>query len=77
MLPQPRHRFLLANDLGTGKTSMAGLPIKELKLREDIEPVRVLCPAPLTIQWQDEMVRGFGATGATGSANVWTENARQ
>jgi superfamily II DNA or RNA helicase len=60
MLPQPRLRFLLADDPGAGKTIMAGLLIKELKLREAIERILILCPAPLTIQWQDEMLRWFG-----------------
>lgn len=60
MLPQPRLRFLLADDPGAGKTIMAGLLVKELKLREAIERILVLCPAPLTIQWQDEMLRWFG-----------------
>ena len=62
MLPQPRLRFLLADDPGAGKTIMAGLLIKELKLREAVERVLILCPAPLTIQWQDEMLRWFGET---------------
>src|SRR5438552_4007934 len=59
MLPQPRLRYLLADDPGAGKTIMAGLLIKELKLREAVERVLILCPAPLTIQWQDEMIRWF------------------
>ena len=37
MLPQPRLRFLLADDPGAGKTIMAGLLLKEMKLREAIE----------------------------------------
>jgi len=60
MLPQPRLRFLLADDPGAGKTIMAGLLVKELKLRQAIERILVLCPAPLTIQWQDELLRWFG-----------------
>lgn len=60
MLPQPRLRFLLADDPGAGKTIMAGLLIKEMKLREAIDRVLILCPAPLTIQWQDELHRWFG-----------------
>lgn len=31
-----------------------------LTLREAIDRVLILCPAPLTIQWQDEMLRWFG-----------------
>ncbi len=60
MLPQPRLRFLLADDPGAGKTIMAGLLMKELKLREAVERILILCPAPLTIQWQDELLRWFG-----------------
>src|SRR5438876_10790083 len=59
MLPQPRLRFLLADDPGAGKTIMAGLFIKEMKLREAIDRILILCPAPLTIQWQDELLRWF------------------
>lgn len=59
MLPQARLRFLLADDPGAGKTIMAGLLIKELKMRAAVERVLVLCPAPLTIQWQDEMSSKF------------------
>ena len=36
------------------------LLIKEMKLREAIDRVLILCPAPLTIQWQDELLRWFG-----------------
>jgi hypothetical protein len=60
MLPQPRLRFLLADDPGAGKTIIAGLLMKELKLREAVERILILCPAPLTIQWQDELLRWFG-----------------
>lgn len=60
MLPQPRLRFLLADDPGAGKTIMAGLLLKEMKLREAVERILILCPAPLTIQWQDELLRWFG-----------------
>ena len=59
MLPQPRLRFLLADDPGAGKTIMAGLLIKELKLREAIDRCLILVPAPLIIQWQDELLRFF------------------
>ena len=60
MLPQPRLRFLLADDPGAGKTIMAGLLLKEMKLRQAIERILILVPAPLTIQWQDELLRFFG-----------------
>lgn len=59
LLPQPRLRFVLADDPGAGKTIMAGLLIKELKLRGVLDRVLVVSPAPLTIQWQDELFDKF------------------
>jgi superfamily II DNA or RNA helicase len=55
MLPQPRLRFVLADDPGAGKTIMAGLLIKELRLRMVADRVLILCPAPLTFQWYEEL----------------------
>jgi hypothetical protein len=48
LLKLPRVRFLLADDAGAGKTIMAGLLIRELKLRGLAERVLVVCPANLT-----------------------------
>lgn len=62
ILPQVRLRFLLADDPGAGKTIMAGLLLKELKLRGVIERVLILAPAPLTLQWQDELKSKFSET---------------
>lgn len=59
MLPQPRLRFLLADDPGAGKTIMAGLYIKEMKMRGAIEKILIIVPASLRIQWQDELLRFF------------------
>jgi SNF2 family DNA or RNA helicase len=59
MLPQPRLRFVLADDPGAGKTIMAGLLMKELHLRGVADRILVLCPAPLTVQWQDELLDKF------------------
>ena len=40
MLPRQPMRFLLADDPGAGKTIMAGLLIKELKVRGDLDRCR-------------------------------------
>lgn len=42
-----------------GKTIMAGLLIRELKLRGLAERVLVVCPANLTFQWQRELKEKF------------------
>lgn len=54
-LKLPRIRFLLADDPGAGKTIMAGLLIKELKIRGLIKRILIVAPAALTFQWQREM----------------------
>ena len=59
LLKLPSVRFLLADDAGAGKTIMAGLLIRELKLRGLIERVLVVCPANLAFQWQRELNEKF------------------
>jgi superfamily II DNA or RNA helicase len=58
-LKLPRIRFLLADDPGAGKTIMAGLLIKELKIRGLIKRVLIITPANLTFQWQRELKDKF------------------
>jgi SNF2 family DNA or RNA helicase len=59
MLPRQPLRFLLADDPGAGKTIMAGLLIKELIVRGDLQRCLVVCPGSLAEQWQDELSRRF------------------
>ena len=58
-IKQPRIRFLLADDPGAGKTIMAGLLIKELKIRGLIKRTLVVAPANLCWQWQRELKDKF------------------
>ena len=60
MLPNSPLRFLLADDPGAGKTIMAGLLIKELIARGDLERCLVVVPGGLAEQWQDELGEKFG-----------------
>ncbi|MBI3073653.1 MAG: DUF3883 domain-containing protein [Deltaproteobacteria bacterium] len=59
MLRRQPLRFLLADDPGAGKTIMAGLLIKELIIRGDLQRCLVVCPGVLAEQWQDELSRRF------------------
>ncbi|MFN9003829.1 MAG: DEAD/DEAH box helicase, partial [Betaproteobacteria bacterium] len=59
MLPRQPLRFLLADDPGAGKTIMAGLLIKELIARGDLQRCLIVCPGSLAEQWQDELHRRF------------------
>jgi SNF2 family DNA or RNA helicase len=59
MLPRQPLRFLLADDPGAGKTIMAGLLIKELIARGDLQRCLIVCPGSLAEQWQDELYKRF------------------
>ncbi len=59
LLKLARVRFLLADDAGAGKTIMAGLVIRELKLRGLAERILIVCPANLAFQWQRELREKF------------------
>lgn len=59
MLNRQPLRFLLADDPGAGKTIMAGLLIKELIVRGDLQRCLIVCPGMLVEQWQDELDRRF------------------
>ncbi|MEO0080746.1 MAG: helicase-related protein [candidate division WOR-3 bacterium] len=80
-----RCRFLLADDAGAGKTIMAGLLLKELKLRGLVERTLVICPANLAFQWRREMKDKFDehfeqVTGArlreAYAVNVWDNHSQ-
>lgn len=58
-LKLPRIRFLLADDPGAGKTIMAGLLLKELKIRGLVKRTLIVTPANLSFQWQREMKDKF------------------
>lgn len=62
LLPRTPLRFLLADDPGAGKTIMAGLYIKELILRGDVQRCLIVAPGGLVEQWQDELAFKFGLT---------------
>jgi superfamily II DNA or RNA helicase len=55
----PRIRFLLADDPGAGKTIMAGLLLKELKVRGLVKRTLIITPASLSFQWQRELKDKF------------------
>ncbi len=52
-------RILIADSVGVGKTIEAGLILKELQARMNIESVMIICPKPLIAErkWQLEMKR--------------------
>jgi ATP-dependent helicase HepA len=53
------HRFILADEVGLGKTIEAGLIIRELKARDIARRVLILAPSGLVSQWQSELKHKF------------------
>ena len=60
MLPQPRLRFLLADEPGTGKTIMAGMYIREAQKLGLVRRALIVAPAGLVTKWQYDFERFFG-----------------
>lgn len=52
-------RYILADEVGLGKTIEAGMIIKELKARGLVQRVLVVCPTGLVTQWAYEMQEKF------------------
>lgn len=79
-------RYLLADEVGLGKTIEAGLIFRELKLRGLVKRVLVVAPKGLVTQWVQEMQTHFGEEfrllmpsefsflrNLTGAENVWRQ----
>jgi len=50
-----RRRFLVADEVGLGKTIETGMIVRELFARGDAERILVICPAGLIRNWRDEL----------------------
>lgn len=73
-----RRRFLIADEVGLGKTIEAGMIIRELLTREECRRILIVCPAGLTANWQNEMrdyfridFDIFGQDFTDAKANAW------
>jgi len=79
-----RIRYLLADEVGLGKTVEAGLILRELKLRGMVKRVLVIAPKGLVTQWVAEMELHFGeefqllipgdlraSQRSSGEENIW------
>lgn len=83
------HRYLIGDEVGLGKTIEAAIVIEELMTRNRAERVLIVTPAPLTVQWQQEMREKFdrdyiiydrdyvdAKRQASPNQNVWKQHDR-
>jgi SNF2 family DNA or RNA helicase len=61
VVASPRRRFLLADEVGLGKTIEAGMIWQALAQRGQAKRTLIITPAGLTAQWQEELKEKFGA----------------
>src|SRR5436305_1771593 len=62
VVSSPRRRFLLADEVGLGKTIEAGMIWQALAQRGQAKRTLIITPAGLTTQWQEELQDKFGTT---------------
>lgn len=68
--------WLIADDVGLGKTIETGLLLAAMKRNGQARRVLIVCPAGLTRQWQDEMRYKFQQDFAIYGRGFWIENPR-
>lgn len=71
LLQAPLVRFLLADDPGAGKTIMAGMLIRELRVRGLADRVLILVPPLVLTQWREELHQKFGEEFRIISRDNW------
>ncbi|WP_434661523.1 SNF2-related protein [Paraburkholderia sp. A3BS-1L] len=64
LLESPADGLLIADEVGLGKTIEAGIIWTELRAREDMRRLLIVCPAVLREKWRDELKLRFGIDAA-------------
>lgn len=59
-LNSDNHRLLVADEVGLGKTIEAGHIMMEMKARNELRNVLIVCPKSLRLKWQGELKEKFG-----------------
>jgi superfamily II DNA or RNA helicase len=77
LLDSPANGLLIADEVGLGKTIEAGLIWTELRAREDMRRLLIVCPAMLREKWQDELKNRFGISAQIVNAKTLTEELRE
>jgi SNF2 family DNA or RNA helicase len=70
LLESPADGLLIADEVGLGKTIEAGIIWTELRAREDMRRLLIVCPAVLREKWRDELKLRFGIDAFIVDANT-------
>src|SRR5690554_2256478 len=76
VMKSQQNRFLLADEVGMGKTIETGLILKELKLRGEIKRTLVIVPKSSMMQWQSELKDHFNEVFHLYDSEMITSMAR-
>ena len=76
LLESPANGLLIADEVGLGKTIEAGLIWTELRAREDMRRLLIVCPAMLREKWQNELKNRFGISAQIVNAKTLTQELR-
>ncbi len=76
VMQSTQNRFLLADEVGMGKTIEAGLILKELKLRGNIKRILTIVPKSAMLQWQSELKEHFNEVFHVYDSEMITSLAR-
>ena len=71
-----QNRFMLADEVGMGKTIETGLILKELKIRGDIKRILTIVPKSAMLQWQSELKEHFNEVFHLYDSEMITSMAR-
>jgi SNF2 family DNA or RNA helicase len=71
-----QNRFMLADEVGMGKTIESGLILKELKIRGDIKRILAIVPKSAMMQWQSELKEHFNEVFHLYDSEMITSMAR-
>jgi superfamily II DNA or RNA helicase len=76
VMKSAQNRFMLADEVGMGKTIETGLILKELKIRGDIKRILVIVPKSSMMQWQSELKEHFNEVFHLYDSEMITSMAR-
>ena len=77
LLESPASGLLIADEVGLGKTIEAGIIWTELRAREDMRRLLIVCPAMLCEKWRDELKLRFGIEASIVNARGLVDDVGQ